>query len=180
MKTLWELYYTWFKMGLFTFGGGYAMLPMIQREVIDKHHWCSEEEIMDYYAIGQVTPGIIAVNTATFVGYDVMGIPGGIISTLGVISPSIVIITIIAGLITNFSELAVVQSALRGIQVAVCALMFTAVVKLYKSSVKDTVTFVIFAVALVLAYFTKISTVILVIAAGAVGYALSIMRKEKA
>ena len=180
MKTLWELYYTWFKMGLFTFGGGYAMLPMIQREVIDKHHWCSEEEIMDYYAIGQVTPGIIAVNTATFVGYDVKGIPGGIIATLGVISPSIVIITVIAGLITNFSELAVVQSALRGIQVAVCALMFTAVVKLYKNSVKNAVSFAIFAVALVLAYFTKISTVILVIAAGAVGYALSVMRKEKA
>ena len=180
MKTLWELYYTWFKMGLFTFGGGYAMLPMIQREVIDKHHWCSEEEIMDYYAIGQVTPGIIAVNTATFVGYDVKGVPGGIIATLGVISPSIVIITIIAGLITNFSELAVVQSALRGIQVAVCALMFTAVVKLYKNSVKNAVSFVIFAVALVLAYFTNISTVILVIAAGAVGYALSVMRKEKA
>ena len=180
MKTLWELYYTWFKMGLFTFGGGYAMLPMIQREVIDKHHWCSEEEIMDYYAIGQVTPGIIAVNTATFVGYDVKGIPGGIIATLGVISPSIVIITVIAGLITNFSELAVVQSALRGIQVAVCALMFTAVVKLYKNSVKNAVSFAIFVIALILAYFTKISTVILVIAAGAVGYALSVMRKEKA
>ena len=95
MKTLWELFSTWFKMGAFTFGGGYAMLPMIQREVIEKHHWVTEDDIMDYYAIGQVTPGIIAVNTATFVGYDVAGIIGGIVATLGVITPSLIIISII-------------------------------------------------------------------------------------
>ena len=87
MKVLLNLYFAWFKIGLFTFGGGYAMLPLIQKEVIDKHHWASEEEILDYYAIGQCTPGIIAVNTATFVGYYQKGISGAIDGTLGVVSP---------------------------------------------------------------------------------------------
>ena len=179
MKTLWDLYSTWFRMGLFTFGGGYAMLPMIQREVIEKHHWATEDEIMDYYAIGQVTPGIIAVNTATFVGYQVKGVIGGIIATLGVVSPSLVLISIIAGLITNFSELAVIQHALKGIQVAVCVLMYTAVTKLYKQGVKDIAGFVIFACALVLAYFTNISTVFLVILAGISGYVIYTVRNRR-
>ena len=95
MDILWNLYAAWFRMGLFTFGGGYAMLPMIQKEVIEKYHWATEDEIMDYYAIGQVTPGIIAVNTATFVGYKIRGVIGGIVATLGVVSPSIIIISVI-------------------------------------------------------------------------------------
>ena len=109
MKILSQLYVSWFKMGLFTFGGGYAMLPMIQKEVIEKYHWATEEEIMEYYAIGQCTPGIIAVNTATFVGYYQKGVLGAIAATLGVVSPSFIIIGIIASLISNFSELEVVQ-----------------------------------------------------------------------
>ena len=179
MKTLWELFSTWFKMGAFTFGGGYAMLPMIQREVIEKHHWVTEDDIMDYYAIGQVTPGIIAVNTATFVGYDVAGIIGGIVATLGVITPSLIIISIIAGLITNFSELAVVQHALKGIQVAVCVLMFHAVVNLFKKGVKTVPTFLIFLFAFLLAYFTTIPTMVLVVIAGVVGYVLTILNKKE-
>ena len=172
MKDLLNLYISWFKMGLFTFGGGYAMLPMIQREVIQKYKWATEDEIMDYYAIGQVTPGIIAVNTATFVGYKVKGIIGGICATLGVVSPSIIIISCICGLIQNFSDLPAVQSALRGIQVAVCVLMTTAVINLYKKGVKSVPTFAIFAAALLLNMFTNISTVILVILAGVCGYVL--------
>lgn len=179
MKTLLELYVSWFKMGLFTFGGGYAMLPMIQKEVIEKYHWATEDEIMDYYAIGQVTPGIIAVNTATFVGYKVKGVIGGIAATLGVVSPSVVIITIIAGLISNFSEIPAVQSALAGIQCAVCVLMFDAVVKLYKKGVKNIPTFAIFAAAFLLSYFTSISTVILVIFAGIAGYVLYVNDQKK-
>lgn len=180
MKVLLDLYIAWFKMGLFTFGGGYAMLPMIQKEVIEKHGWATEDEVMEYYAIGQVTPGIIAVNTATFVGYKIKGIIGAIVATLGVVSPSLIIITIIAGLITNFSELEVVQHALKGIQVAVCVLMLVAVIKLFKSGVKDLVSFLIFLGALILAYFTNISMVILVIIAGVIGYVLSIVQKESA
>ena len=179
MKIYWDLYAAWFRMGLFTFGGGYAMLPMIQKEAIEKYHWATEDEIMDYYALGQVTPGIIAVNTATFVGYKVKGVLGGIAATLGVISPSLVIITIIAGLITNFSDLPLVQSALRGIQVAVCVLLFEAIRKLFTKGIKTIPSFVIFAVAFLLSYFTSIPTVVLVIAAGITGYAMFLMNKRK-
>lgn len=178
MKVLIQLFTAWFKMGLFTFGGGYAMLPMIQREAINKYHWASEEEIMDYYAVGQCTPGIIAVNTATFVGYKVKGIIGGIAATLGVISPSIIIIFLIASLINNFSQLEVVQHALNGIKVAVCVLMFVAVEKLIKGAIKDKITFAIALVAFLLAYFTNISTVLIVLCAGVVGYVLFLTKKE--
>lgn len=178
MKELIQLFTAWFKMGLFTFGGGYAMLPMIQREAINKYHWASEEEIMDYYAVGQCTPGIIAVNTATFVGYKVKGILGGIAATLGVISPSIIIIFLIASLINNFSQLEVVQHALNGIKVAVCVLMFVAVEKLIKGAIKDKISFTLALVAFLLAYFTNISTVLIVLCAGVVGYVLFLTKKE--
>ena len=169
MKVLFQLYIAWFKMGLFTFGGGYAMLPMIQKEVIEKYKWATEDEIMEYYAIGQCTPGIIAVNTATFVGYYQKGIIGGIVATLGVVSPSFIIITLIAALISNFMEIEVVQHALKGINVAVCVLMFTAIQNLWKKSIKNIGSFTIFAVALCLALFTDLSTVYLVILAAVLG-----------
>ena len=174
-----DLFVSWFKMGLFTFGGGYAMLPMIQKEVIEKHGWATESEVMDYYAIGQCTPGIIAVNAATFIGYKVKGVPGGIVATLGVVSPSLIIIFLISTLITNFSELEVVQHALRGIQVAVCVLMFVAIEKLLKNGVKDLPSAMIFLVALVLSLFTNLSTVILVIMAAVAGYVLYVVREKK-
>ena len=144
MKEYWELFYSFAKIGAFTFGGGYAMLPLIQREVVEKKHWATEEEIMDYYAVGQCTPGIIAVNTATFIGYYKKGIIGGIFATLGVIFPSIVIILLIASLLQNFSDLAIVQHALGGIRVAVCVLVLNAVIKLFKSGVKDFTSTLIF------------------------------------
>ena len=179
MKVYFDLFISWFKMGLFTFGGGYAMLPMIQREVIEKYHWATEDEVMDYYAIGQCTPGIIAVNTATFIGYKVKGISGGIVATLGVVSPSLIIITLITALITNFSQLEIVQHALRGIQVAVCVLMFTAIEKLLKKGVVDIWTFLIFAAAFLLSYFTDLSTVILVVLAGIAGYVMFVTKSRK-
>ena len=176
MKLLCDLYLTWFKMGLFTFGGGYAMLPMIQKEVIDKHHWATEEEIMNYYAIGQCTPGIIAVNTATFVGYYLKGVVGGVIATLGVISPSVIIITVIAALISNFMEIEMVKHALLGINVAVCALMIKSISGLWKKSIKNIGSFTVFAIALLLSVLTDISTVYLVILSGILGVVLSRMK----
>lgn len=177
MKELLTLYTAWFRMGLFTFGGGYAMLPMIQKEVIEKYHWATEDEVMDYYAIGQCTPGVIAVNTATFIGYKIRGVTGGIVSTLGVISPSLIIITLISALISNFSDIPVVQHALAGISVAVCVLMFVSIEKLIRKGLKNVPSWIIFAAAFLLAYFTDISTVLLVIGAGAAGYI--IMRVQK-
>ena len=167
-----DLFVSWFKMGLFTFGGGYAMLPMIQKEVIEKHKWASEREIMDYYAVGQCTPGVIAVNTATFVGYKIKGILGGIVATLGVVSPSLLIISILTSLIANFSDLEIVQHALRGIQVAVCVLMFVAIEKLIKNGIQNMASFLLFVGAFILSYFTSISTIWIVILAGICGYVI--------
>ena len=115
MKELMDLFLTFAKIGGFTFGGGYAMLPILQREVVEKKGWATEEELMDYYAIGQCTPGVIAVNTATFIGYKFKGITGGIIATLGCVFPSLVIIAIIAACLQTFAQFAVVQFALSGV-----------------------------------------------------------------
>lgn len=144
MKELWDMFLTFARIGGLTFGGGYAMLPMLQREVVEKHGWATEEELADYYAIGQCTPGIIAVNTATFIGYRQAGIVGGIFATMGVVFPSIVIITAIAAFLTNFAELKVIQYAFEGIRVCVCVLIFNAVQKLWKKSVIDQPTMAIF------------------------------------
>jgi len=174
-----ELYISWFKMGLFTFGGGYAMLPMIQKEVIEKHHWANEEEVMDYYAIGQCTPGIIAINTATFIGYKTAGIKGAIMSTLGVITPSIIIITTIASLLTNFQDIAIVQHALAGIQIAVTTLMFISISKLMKSNIKDKFGIVLTIVSFVLAYYTNIPMYLLVILFGLIGFLSSFTKAKR-
>ena len=148
MKELLELFLTFAKIGVMTFGGGMAMLPILEREVVQNKHWATEEELVDYFAIGQCTPGIIAVNTATFVGQQRKGAMGGITATLGVVFPSLVIITILAGLITNFAHLAWVQNAFAGIQVCVCVLILNAVLKLLKKSVVDKRTAVIFVIVL--------------------------------
>ena len=136
MKLLWDLYRAFFTIGGLTFGGGYAMLPMLEREIVNKHKWSTNEELLNYFAIGQCTPGIIAVNTATFVGYKQKGIAGGVAATLGVISPSIVIIVLIAMLLENFMDILWVQHAFAGIRVAVCALIVSSVIKLAKSNLK--------------------------------------------
>lgn len=169
MNDLIALYISWFRIGLFTFGGGYAMLPMIQRDIVEKHHWATEDEIMDYYAIGQCTPGIIAVNTATFVGYRIKGVFGGIVATLGVISPSLVIISVIAACLTNFQDIPVVSQALSGIRISVCILMAVSIYQLGKKSLKSPFGITLCVIAFVMSYFTSVSTVLLVIAAGICG-----------
>ena len=136
MKKLLDLFLTFAKVGVMTFGGGYAMLPILQREVVENRGWATEEELVDYYAIGQCTPGIIAVKTATFVGHKVKGTWGSIIATLGVVTPSMVIITLIAMVLENFMDIVWVQNAFAGIRVAVCALITASVIKLFKSNVK--------------------------------------------
>ena len=171
LKELWELFWTFAKMGVMTFGGGYAMLPILQREVVENKHWATEEELVDYFAIGQCTPGIIAVNTATFIGQKKRGAVGGIVATLGLVFPSVVIISILAGLITNFSHLAWVKNAFAGIQVCVCVLIFNAVRKLLKKSVIDKRTAAIFLLVLS-GTFLNISPVWFVIAAAAIGILL--------
>lgn len=168
-----KLFAAFARVGVLTFGGGYAMIPILEREIVDRHGWATSEELMDYYAVGQCTPGVIAVNTATFVGRKVAGDLGGIIATLGVVFPSFVIISVIAGIINSFSEIDAVKNAFAGIRVCVCVLIFNSVVKLFKSAVKDKAAFAIFALVLCLSFFLKLSPIILVVASAALGIILT-------
>ena len=143
MKEIFELFLIFAKIGAFTFGGGYAMLPMIKKELVETRKYATEEEILDYYAIGQLTPGVIAVNVATFVGYKRKGVGGGIMATLGVVTPSVIIIAIIAALITNFQDILLVSYALSGIRLAVIAMIVKTLVGVAKKGIVDIVTLII-------------------------------------
>ena len=169
------LFLSFAKVGVMTFGGGYAMIPILEREIVERHGWASSEELMDYYAVGQCSPGVIAVNTATFIGYKVGGNPGGIIATLGVVFPSLVIITLIAGILTNFADVPAVKSAFTAIRVCVCVLIFNSVLKLWKAAVKDRAALVMFSVVLLLSLLFDISPVVFVLMCGAAGVVLTRM-----
>ena len=146
-----DLFLTFAKVGICTFGGGYAMLPILQREVVEKKSWASDEELTDYFAIAQCTPGVIAVNTATFVGQKQKGVPGGVLATLGVVFPSVVIIMILAAFIQNFAHLPVVIHAFAGIRACVCALILSSILKLAKKSLADLPSILIYVAILALA-----------------------------
>ena len=180
LKQLFGLFGAFAVVGVTTFGGGYAMLPALQREVVEKRRWATEEEVMDWYAIGQCTPGVIAVNTATFVGQKQAGIWGVIFSTLGVVFPSLVIIMIIAAFIQNFAHLPAVQNAFAGIRVCVCVLILNAVVKLWKKSVVDWKTFLIFLLVFAGSVFLNISPVLYVLAAALAGIVVKELEAHKA
>ena len=170
MPLLLDLFCAFFRIGLFTFGGGYAMLPLLQREIVEKKHWATEEELLDYFAVGQCTPGIIAVNTATFVGFKEKKLSGAIFATLGVVSPSLVIIAVIAALLSNFAHIAAVQNAFAGIRVAVCVLILNSIVKLWKKSVVDKLTLGVFiAVFLGSVLLSHVSPVVFIVAAAVLG-----------
>ena len=169
MNILLDLFLTFARIGGLTFGGGYAMLPILQREVAENKKWTTEEELMDYYAIGQCTPGVIAVNVATFIGYKIAGIIGGIIATLGVITPSVIIITLIAAFLTNFADLPIVIYAFNGVRVCVCVLILNAIIKLGKKSIVDKLTFAIFIAVSILSIVTSLSPIIYIIISGVIG-----------
>ncbi len=178
MPILLDLFCSFFRIGAFTFGGGYAMLPMLQREIVEKKGWASEEDLLDYFAVGQCTPGVIAVNTATFVGYKKKGIPGGIMATLGVVAPSLVIITVIAAVLSNFAHIPAVRNAFAGIRVAVCVLILNSVSKLLKKSVVDKITAGVYiAVALGAILLKNINPVLFVVLAGLLGIVVRVWLK---
>ena len=179
MKTYLELFLSFAKVGVMTFGGGYAMLPILQREVCENKKWADDAEIMDYYAIGQCTPGIIAVNTATFIGKKIKGIPGAIVATLGMVFPSLVIITLIAAVITNFMDYVWVQDAFSAIRACVCVFIFNAVLKLWKSAVIDKLTLLVFLLVFVLSTFLEITPIVYVIFAGIAGILFTVMGGRK-
>ena len=179
MKELVYLFLLFARIGGLTFGGGYAMLPILQRELVDNRHWVTEEELADYYAIGQCTPGVIAVNTATFIGYKRKGILGAICATAGVVFPSLVIIIIIAAFIQQFAHLQIVQNAFSGVRIAVCALVVQSVWKLAKKSVVDVPTALILLITFAAVAFFGISPVIMVILSGAAGITLGLLRRRR-
>ena len=179
MNILGELFLTFAKIGSITFGGGMAMLPILQREVVEHKGWATEQELTDYYAIGQCTPGIIAVNTATFVGQKTAGAAGGVAATLGMVTPSLLLITLLAGLITNFSQLAWVKNAFAGIQVCVCVLILNSVLKLMKQSVIDRRTAVLFAAVLAGSVALNVSPVWFVLGSAILGVILKALEAKK-
>lgn len=181
MKEYLKIFWAFIKVGALTFGGGYAMLPILQREVVDHNGWASEEEIMDYYAMAQCLPGIIMVNTAAFVGRRCRGKLGGVVAALGSMLPSLIIITVIAVFLTAFSDYAVVKNAFAGIRVCVVVLIINAVVKLWKSAIVDWKCFVvIFVPVCALSLLTDVSPIIFVVAAAVAGIGLQALVWRKA
>ncbi|MBE5906008.1 MAG: chromate transporter [Lachnospiraceae bacterium] len=165
MKEYIELFTSFFKVGIMTFGGGMAMLPMLQAEIVDKKGWATEDELLNYYAVGQCTPGIIAVNTATFVGYKQKKTLGAACTTLGVVFPSLLIIMMVAAFLGNVSEYPIVQNALWGIRVAACALILSSIIKLFKSGVKNLFGMIMFLMAILVTGVFGITSVVMVIVA---------------
>ena len=182
MKELIKLFLIFAKCGVCTFGGGYAMLPILQRELVTRRGWVTDEEITDYYAVGQCTPGIIAVNVATFIGTKRRGWIGAVFSTLGIVFPSVVIITLIAALLSGFADNAYVIHALAGIRAAVCGLVGVTVFNLIKKNLRDVFAIVMAVVSFLVMLCFDLSPVIVVVCAAVAGIVYSDVKtktKEK-
>lgn len=180
VKKLLSLFLTFAKIGGITFGGGLTMLPLLTREVCEKRKWATEEELLDYYAVGQCTPGIIAVNTATFIGYYQAGVLGGIFATIGMVAPSVAIIIIVASVLQHFMEYQIVASALMGIRAVVCALLAHTVITLSKKSLVDLPTTILFIIGLILSFIFDITPIIIVIIGGVAGVIIGKIKEVKA
>ena len=179
ISDLMELFLVFFKIGAVTFGGGYAMLPMLERELAEKRSWTTKETMLDYYAIGQSTPGIIAVNVATFIGFNKAGVIGALVSTAGIVTPSIIIITIIARFIGNFSQIQWVQKSLAGINVAVAALLTKSVWDFSRKAVKNPWGLLLLLAAFVSMYFFGVGSVLVIVVSALLGVAASFVSARK-
>ena len=174
MNKVLDLYLCFPKIGAVNFGGGYAMLPLLQRELCENRKWLPEEELTDYYAVGQCTPGPIAMNVSTFIGQRIAGIPGAVAATGGFITVPFLIIILISLFLRNFASIPLVQHAFAGIRVCVCVLIFDAVRKLWKSAMVDVKSLILYIVILILALFSKylpvsVPMAVLVLASGLFG-----------
>lgn len=179
MKLLWQIFVTFFKVGGLTFGGGYSMLPLIQKEVIEKRRWASGEEVIDAYAMAQVLPGIIAVNTSILLGYRVKGRMGGVVAALGVTVPSLLVIMLIAAFLQNIMGYELVQKAFWGIRVVVSALILQAIINLWKTAMKDVFSYCVYGVALVLVLFTAVPTILVIVGAVLAGIVRGSLRRGR-
>lgn len=179
LKQFLELYYVFAKIGTFTIGGGLAMMPMIQKELIEKRHWITDDELLDYYAVGQSTPGIVAVNVSTFVGYKQLGILGGIIATFGMVTPSLVIIMLLAKFINSIDDFPIVQKALKGINVAVTALLTSVVINFSKKTIKNIFNAICMMISFVVVFFLKIQSFYIILAALLIGTIITAIKLKK-
>ncbi len=182
LKLLWRVFFSFFKIGAFTFGGGYAMIPIIQAEAVEKHGWISDDDILDIVAIAESTPGPIAVNAATFVGYRTCGFLGSFCATLGVVLPGFVIILIVSRLLREFSELEIMRYAFSGIRAGVLALILKAMLTMYKKAPRGAVAYIVMAAAFIMTAVFDISILIVVIACALFGLITSAYaaRRDKA
>lgn len=179
IKDLFNLYFSFAKIGTFTIGGGLAMMPMMQAELIEKRKWITDEELIDYYAVGQSTPGIVAVNVATFVGYKQMGIIGGIFATLGMVTPSLVIIMILASLINSINDFPIIQKALKGINVAVAALLTSTIINFMKKTIKKFTNAIFMMISFLLVFVFKLPSFWIILFALFIGVVLTYKEKKK-
>ena len=174
-----ELFLTFMKIGAFTFGGGYAMIPLIQKEVCENKKWLNEKDISDIVAISESTPGPVAINAATFVGYHTAGFPGACMATLGVVLPSFLIISLISLVLTQFQSIKAVQYAFMGIRAAVLALILKALWMMFKSAKKKVISYIIMGVSLILTAFLKIDAVFVIIGCGLFGLLWSMLHRKE-
>jgi len=179
IKNLFNLYFSFAKIGTFTIGGGLAMMPMMQSELIEKRKWITDEELIDYYAVGQSTPGIVAVNVATFVGYKQMGIIGGIFATLGMVTPSLVIIMILAGIINSINDFPIIQKALKGINVAVAALLTSTIINFMKKTIRKFTNAIFMMISFLLVFVFKLPSFWIILFALLIGVVLTYKEKKK-
>lgn len=175
LKSLGELYLTFCKIGVMTFGGGLAMMPMMQKELIEKRGWITEEDLIDYYAIGQSTPGIVAVNVSTFVGYRRAGVIGGIVGTAGMVTPSLIIIMVLANLISSVNEYPWMQKALAGVNVAVAALLTKVVLNFMRTTIKNLFTLAIALLSFALVFILNVPSFFIILGALVLGVAVHLV-----
>ena len=180
LKRMWQLFVTFFKIGAFTFGGGYAMIPLIQKEAVEKRKWVTDEDVLEIIAIAESTPGPIAINSATFVGYRTCGVLGAICATVGVVLPSFVIILAISYVLREFQNIKAVRYAFNGIRAGVLALLFKALWSMYKKSPKGWVSYVVMAGAFVVAAFLKINVLLVVIGCAVFGLVTTLVMERRA
>ena len=169
MKEYLELYRIFLRIGAVNFGGGYAMLPLLTHEFVDKLGWVTDQELTDYYAIGQCTPGIIAINVSTFIGNKRKGLLGGIVATLGFVTVPLLLLMVIAAFLQNFASYQIVHDAFAGIRVCVVVLILNTIVRLWKKSIADPFAIFLYLLVLLLNLCTDISLVLLVIGAAVIG-----------
>ena len=179
-KKLWQVFWSFFKIGAFTFGGGYAMIPLIQHEAVDKRHWVSEEDILEVVAIAESTPGPIAINSATFVGYKAAGVVGSVCATLGVVLPSFVVIFLLSFILQEFREVEAVKFAFNGIRVGVLALLVKALWTMYKKSPKGWIAYVVMGGAFILTTFTPVNVIFVIISCAVFGLVTSLIMERRA